>query len=136
MDLIKMTRELAAALQQDQRYLNFAEAHRKNDEDKELNEQMQRIKLIQMSYQHEASSEEPNQQKLDAYENEFELIYKQVRENPNMQEFEKAMNEMDALMKYITGILSQAAMGEDPMTCEPYQEHNCGGECSSCSGCH
>ncbi len=134
MDLIKMARELGAAIQQDERYLNFIEAHKINDGDAELNENMQHLQLLQLSYQREASSEEPNEQKLEAYNQEFNDLYSKVRENPNMARFEKAMNELDELMKYITGILSQSAMGEDPMTCEPV-EHHCDGECGSCGGC-
>ena len=35
MDVIKLTRELGAAIQQDERYLNFAKARQENENDAE-----------------------------------------------------------------------------------------------------
>ena len=57
MDLEKLTRELGAAIQQDKVYLDFAAARKANDEDEELNALMGKIRLIQLSYQQEASKE-------------------------------------------------------------------------------
>ena len=135
--VIAKARELGALLQQDERYLKFAEVQKANEEDKELNELIARIQLVQMSFQHEASKEDKNEQKLQAYDKEFGEIYTKIMANPNMQAFEKARGEIDELMNYINGIFALCLQGEDPATCEPKQpEHNCGGECSSCSGCH
>ena len=57
MELEKLARQLGAAIQQDKVYLDFQEAMKKNEEDAALNELMGKIKLLQMSYQHEASQE-------------------------------------------------------------------------------
>ena len=38
MDIIKMARELGAAIQQDERYLNFKKAREANEADKPLND--------------------------------------------------------------------------------------------------
>ena len=76
MDIIKLTRELGAAIQQDERYAKFQAAQKANEEDKELNELMGKIQLVHMSYQHEASKEDANEQKLAAYETEFNDLYK------------------------------------------------------------
>ncbi|MBQ2775125.1 MAG: YlbF family regulator [Clostridia bacterium] len=135
MDIIKLTRELGAAIQQDERYAKFQAAQKANDEDKELNDLMGKIQLVHMSYQHEASKEDANEQKLAAYEAEFNDLYKKVMENENMRNYEVARVEIDEMMQYITSILALCVQGEDPATCEPHQEHNCGGNCSSCSGC-
>ena len=40
MDVIKLTRELGAAIQKDERYLNFAKARQENENDAELNDLM------------------------------------------------------------------------------------------------
>lgn len=61
MDIIKLTRELGAAIQQDERYAKFQAAQKANEEDKELNELMGKIQLVHMSYQHEASKEDANE---------------------------------------------------------------------------
>ena len=117
MELEKMARQLGAAIQQDEAYLNFEKARLANEADKELNDLMGKIRLIQMSYQVEAAKDEPDEDK--------------------MNEYEKARQAVDDMMNYITGILGLCVNGEDPETCDPRaHQHDCGGECSSCSGCN
>ena len=54
MDVIKMTRELGKAIQQDEKYLKFTEAKKANEADDKLNELIGKLNLIQLSYQQEA----------------------------------------------------------------------------------
>ncbi|MBQ5823677.1 MAG: YlbF family regulator, partial [Clostridia bacterium] len=70
MDIIKLTRELGKAIQADERYAKFVAARETNEKDDELNELIGKMQLIHMSYQHEASKEDANEQKLTAYEEE------------------------------------------------------------------
>ena len=127
MELEKLARQLGAAIQQDKVYLDFQEAMKKNEEDAALNELMGKIKLLQMSYQHEASQETPDEKKLEQYSKEFQGLYEQVIVNENMKAFEEARQAVDEMMNYLTGILAPHAHAHD---------HECGGECSSCGGCH
>lgn len=137
MELEKLARQLGAAIQQDKVYLDFQEAMKKNEEDAALNELMGKIKLLQMSYQHEASKETPDEKKLEQYSKEFQGLYEQVIVNENMKAFEEARQAVDEMMNYLTGILALCVNGEDPETCDPHAHaHECGGECSSCGGCH
>ena len=136
MDVIAKARELGALLQQDERYVKLMEAQKANEEDTALNELIARIQLVQMSFQHEATKEDKNEQKLEAYDKEFGEIYTQIMANPNMQAYEAARKDIDDLMQYINAIFALCLQGEDPATCEPQEHHDCGGECSSCSGCH
>lgn len=135
MDLIKMTRELGKELQKDERFKTLLDARKANDADDALNEIMGKLQLVRLSYNNEYGKEDKNEQKLAAYEEEFNTLFDKAMQNTNMIAFEAAREEMDKLMKEITGILSMCAIGEDPDTCQP--EHECGGECSSCHGdCH
>lgn len=137
MDIIKLTRELGKAIQADDRYAKFVEAREANEKDDALNELVGKMQLVHMSYQHEASKEDANEQKLQAYEDEFMGLREQIMANPNMAAYESARAGIDEMMNYIVGILTECIKGEDPETCEPPQEHSCGGECSSCGGgCH
>ncbi len=136
MDLIQMARELGAALQQDERCVAMNNANKANEEDSELNDLMGQMQIIQMNYQKEADkNDDADQNKLNAFNDRFTEIYNQIMAKPNMQDFQAARHEVDALMKYITGILTLCVRGEDPATCEPEPEHECGGQCSSCGGC-
>lgn len=131
MSLEKLTRELGKAIQQDERYLAMQKAIEANEKDTALNELMSKIQLIQVSYQHEASKEEPDEGKMQAYDEEFRGVYTQIMMNPNMQAYEKARKDIDELMNYLTGILAMCVNGDDPDTCEP-TAHSCGGDCSGC----
>ncbi|HOO25202.1 MAG TPA: YlbF family regulator [Clostridiales bacterium] len=135
MDLIKLTRELGAAIQQDERYLALHRANLANENDPKLNELLNEIRMVQMSYQNEASKSDPDDGKLEAYDKKFNEIYDEIAKNPNMQAFQVARQEVDDMMQYITGILSLCVNGEDPETCEPSSASSCSGECSSCSSC-
>ena len=137
MDIIKLTRELGKAIQADERYAKVVAAREVNEKDDELNELIGRMQLTHMSYQHEASKEDANEQKLTAYEEEFMGLREKILNNQNMINYEKARMDIDEMMNYIVAILTECIKGEDPETCEPPQEHSCGGNCSSCnSDCH
>ena len=136
MDVIAKARELGAALQQDERYLKFTAAQKANEEDTALNELIAKLQLIQLSFQQEASKEDKDDAKIQELDTEFGQLYSQIMANPNMQAYQEAAGEIDELMKYINGIFTLCLQGEDPATCEPHEEHNCSGECSSCGGCH
>ncbi len=136
MDVIAITRELGKAIQADERYAKFVVAREANEKDDALNELVGKMQLVHMSYQHEASKEDANEQKLEAYEEEFMGIREKIMANENMKNYEAARAEIDAMMNYIVGLLTECVRGEDPETCEPPKEHECGGECSSCGGCH
>lgn len=139
MDIIKMTRELGAAIQQDERYLRFTAAREANEKDEELMGFISQIQLIQMNFQQEASKgEEADETKIAAFNKEFEEVYTKFMTNEKMKAYEEARAEIDELMNYVMQILGLCVNGEDPYTCEPQkaEEHDCGGSCSSCSGCH
>lgn len=137
MDVIKLTRELGAAIQQDERYLNFAKVREENEKDEELLDLMGQIQLLQMNYQREASSENPDKDKMNAFEKSFNELYGKFMANEKMVAYENARAEIDELMNYIMQILGLCVNGADPETCEPECDHNCDGSCcSDCSGCH
>lgn len=136
MDVIALARELGAALQKDERYVKFEAAKKANEEDTALNELISKLQLVQLSFQQEAAKEDKDDAKLQEMDTEFGQLYGQIMASPNMQAYQAAAQEIDELMKYINGIFTLCLQGEDPATCEPHEEHNCSGECSSCGGCH
>ncbi|MBR5202644.1 MAG: YlbF family regulator [Clostridia bacterium] len=132
MSLEKLTRELGKAIQQDERYLAMQKAIEANEKDTALNELMSKIQLIQVSYQHEASKEQPDEGKMKAYDEEFRGVYTEIMMNENMRNYEMARKDIDDLMNFLTGILAMCVNGDDPDTCDP-TAHQCGGDCSGCS---
>ena len=137
MSVIELTRQLGAAIQADERYKAFDEAKKANDNDKELNDLIGKINLVQLNYQQEAAKgEEADEKVMENYGKEFEELYRSVMLNGNMVKFEAAKTAIDDMMNEIMGILALCIDGQDPATCEPKHEHSCGGSCESCGGCH
>lgn len=134
MDVIKLTRELGAAIQKDERYLKFAAIRDENEKDEQLQDLMGKIQLIQMNYQREASQAEPDSAKMGNYELEFNDLYNKFMQTEKMVAYEAARGEIDSLMNYIMQILGLCVNGADPATCEPEPEHDCGCSCSECGG--
>lgn len=133
----KLARELGKAIQLDKRYIDFVNARQDNEKDDELNDLLGQVQIIHMNYGREAQKgDEADQDKLDEYEKNFNEIFARVKNHPTMVKYENARDELDSLMKFVTGILSMCAVGEDPMTCDPTAQSGCAGDCSSCGGCN
>lgn len=134
----KLARELGKAIQEDERYLNFVKAREENEKDEKLNELLGQVQLIHMNYGREMQKgEEADQEKLDSFEKEFNEVFTIVKNHPKMAQFEDARDGLDSLMRFVTGILSMCAYGDDPDTCDPNaQDSSCSGDCSSCGGCN
>ncbi len=137
MDVIKLTRELGAAIQQDERYLAFVAARKANDDDKELNALIGKLNLVQMNYKNESEKDTPDNAKLESLDEEFRKLYGEIMLNGNMRKFEEAKQGVDDMMNYLIQILSLCVNGEDPATCEPQSEEEggCTGNCGTCGGC-
>ena len=136
MGIIELTRQLGAAIQQDERYLAFMEAKKANDEDAALSELIGKLNLVQMSYQNESEKETADEQKLEQLDADFRNIYGEIMLNESMKNFEEKKQAVDDMMNYIINILSLCVNGSDPATCEPASENgDCTGNCSSCGGC-
>lgn len=136
MDVIALTRQLGAAIQQDDRYLAFIEAKKNNEADAALNALIGKLNLVQMNYQNESGKDTPDEAKLEGFDDEFRKLYAEIMVNDNMKAYEAARAELDSLMNYIVNLLSLCANGEDPETCEvKAEEESCSGDCTSCGGC-
>ena len=81
MNVIEATRQLGKAIQEDEAYKAFADARAKNDADSALQEQINQINMIRMSYMHEASKEEKDESKMEVLNKQFNDLYEQIMEN-------------------------------------------------------
>ncbi|MBQ5311295.1 MAG: YlbF family regulator [Oscillospiraceae bacterium] len=134
MDIIQLTRELAKALQQDQRYINYSAAKKVNDADEELQKKITEFHSVQMESRAltQAGGEREEIVKLNS---RLTALYNEITANPNMIAFEKARDDMDSVLESINFIITSAANGNDPMTCPETPPPSCGGSCAGCSGC-
>lgn len=135
MEIIEATRQLGRALQNDERYIAMVAARQASDEDQALQEAIGEFNLKRMAISNEAQKEDRDEETMKRLNDEFRAVYQKIMENEHMLRYNEAKNEFDALLQRVTGIIGLCADGEDPETCD-YDASSCGGNCSSCAGCH
>lgn len=136
MDIMKLTRELGRALQQDQTYINMSVAEQQCNEDEALQNAIGEFNLKRMAINNEAGKEDRSEELIEQYNKELREIYGRVMQNEHMAAYQAAKNEFDALMQRVTGVLSMCAEGHDPDGCDP-DACGCTGSCATCGGgCH
>lgn len=133
MDIIQMTRELAKAIQQDERYIKLCITRDNNDNDEHLQEMIGAFNLKRVELNQEAARPDKDQDKLNKLNEDIRDMYREIMENPNMIAFNEAKQEIDNMMNFINQILVLSVNGEDPDCIE--QQSGCTGSCSTCAGC-
>lgn len=135
MDVIKATRELGKAIQQDERYIKYSLCKEKNDSDEQLQELIKEFNLIHIQLSNEMSkNNDKDDEKIAEYNANMRECYDKIVQNENMLAFESAKRDLDALINKVTGIIELCVDGMDPETAEPPE--GCTGSCSDCAGCH
>lgn len=135
MDVIELTRELGKAIQQDDRYIAYMLAKQVNDNDKELNDDVEKFsklreELKEVMKKDVQASETDHLKELD--EN-IKATYKKIMNNKNMIVFQAAQKNLEDLINNVQQIITMCANGEDPDTCQP--SSGCSGSCATCGGC-
>ena len=134
MDVIELTRELGKAIQQDDRFIAYNLAKQANDNDKELQDDMDRFSQLRKDLGTAMSAEEPDKNKIGELDKEIKELYQKIMKNQNMIVFQGAQQALEALVNNIQQIITLCANGEDPDTCQP-STGSCTGSCSTCGGC-
>ncbi len=133
MDVIEMTRELGKAIQQDDRYTAYMLAKQANDNDKELQELIDRFDSKRSELNVAMSAEDKDTDLIKELDADIKSTYSKIMNNKNMIVFSSVQSSLEALITEINQIITMCANGEDPETCQPPQ--GCTGSCSTCGGC-
>lgn len=137
MDVIKATRELGRAIQNDERYKGYLEAKEANDKDEGLQQLIGEFNLKRENLQLEANKSDGirDGDKVQRLNKELQQCYERVMANPNMANFAIQKSALDNLLQQVQGIIGLCCEGEDPDTCQ-YRVSSCTSDCSTCGGCH
>lgn len=134
MDVIEITRKLGAAIQQDERYINYAKAKLANDNDEGLQKNIGEFNLIRMQLDNELTAEERNEDKIKELNEKLRMIYTEVMSSDSMVAYNTSKAGLDKMLNEINTLISMCVEGEDPETCDIASQ--CTGSCSTCGGCH
>ncbi len=136
MDVISIARQLGKALQEEEAYKKMVAAAAANDANAELQEDIEKFNLLRLQLNEEISKQDSDKEKVENIQKELSALYEKVTVDPNMIAFNDARTELETLLDKVNQIITAAASGDDPETYEIHDHSSCGGNCSSCSGCH
>ena len=133
--ILEMAKEIGHAIQQDERFVKLQMAQSAADNDAVLQELIGEFNLKRMAINAEAAKPEAEQdtEKVKQLNVELREVYARVMANESMSAYNAAKTELDKIINGIGAIINMAAQGLNP---DDYDEHQCGGNCSSCGGCH
>ncbi len=133
--ILEMAKEIGHAIQQDERFVKLQMAQAAADDDAALQELIGEFNLKRMAINAEAAKPEAEQdeEKVKQINAELREVYARVMANESMTAYNAAKTELDKIINGVGAIINMAAQGLNP---DDYDEHQCGGNCSSCGGCH
>lgn len=133
--ILEMAKEIGHALQQDERFIKLQMAQAAADNDAALQELIGEFNLKRMAINAEAAKPEAEQdaEKTKQLNVELREVYARVMANESMAAYNAAKTELDKIINGVGAIINMAAQGLNP---DDYDEHQCGGNCASCGGCH
>ena len=131
--VINMARELGNVIQADERFIRFSTAQQLNDEDAELQRMIGLFGEKRDALNAEIQKGNQDSELIQQLNENVKSIYADIFANNNMKAYVGARDEIQALVGFINQIITGSANGLDPETIEFQQD--CGGVCSSCSGC-
>jgi len=133
MDVIQNARQLGKAIQEDERYSKLRVALLQKEGDKELEALIEDFNGQRAQLNQEMRKPERDNAKIEQMNASLGAVYAAVFQNENMKNYASARDEMNKLIAFVNQIITGSAEGKDPFAIE--YEENCGGGCSSCSGC-
>ena len=133
-DVIKLTRELGHAIQNEEFYKNLQAARETADADESLQALIADFNLKRVAINAEACKTDRDNEVLRKLNEEMRTAYSDIMNNPNMAAYNSAKQTYDHALQRIVAIITQSAEGEDPDTTD--YDDSCTHDCSTCGGCH
>ncbi|MBE6728683.1 MAG: YlbF family regulator [Ruminococcaceae bacterium] len=134
MDVIKSTRELGKAMQEDPRFVEYAKLKLSLDKDEKLQALVGEFNIARMNIERISTEENRDEEKFKEANLKLREIYDNIMNNENMKAFNQAKEKVDKMLSDIFALIQLCAEGSDPETCEVPE--GCTGSCNTCSGCH
>jgi len=129
-DLNKLAHDLGEAIEASEEFKKYAEAKAKQETDSELQMFIGEYNLRRMQLMTELQKDAAEQDEagMNRMRDQMNEAYGKVVNHPVMKEFTAASEALQNLVNGVYQIINFHVTGEEP--------HSCGGNCSSCSGCH
>ena len=129
-DLTKLAHELGEAIEASEEFKKYNEAKALQETDSELQMFIGEYNLRRMQLMTELQKDQAEQKEedLNSMRDQMNAAYDKVIAHPIMKQFSEASEALQEMVNGVYQIINFHVTGEEP--------HSCGGNCSSCSGCH
>ena len=134
MTIIEQARALGAAIQADERYINYNKIAAENDQDPEIQNKIGEFNMKRSRLNEEMRKEDKDADILTTLDKEIRELYDEIVALPKMVAYYAAKEELDKLVQSVNYIVTGSANGEDPATM-PETAPTCSGSCATCGGC-
>ncbi len=109
-----------------QKAVESADALRNNEEASKIMEDYNNLRHSEMAKFRE---KEPTKEEFEAFQNLMQQEFIRLAKNPLIAEYLEANKAYESMIKRVNGVLAYYINGEE-------EDGGCGGNCSSCGGCH
>lgn len=136
MTVLEKVRELGALIQESDKYKDYYDAARANDNDPELQRLIGVFNMKRRALNELMRKEEKSADAMTSLDDEIGEIYQEIMNNPCMVRYNETKEAFEKMLSSVTYIITQSANGQDPyeLPDEP-PVSSCSGSCASCGGC-
>ncbi|MDO4504496.1 MAG: YlbF family regulator [Clostridia bacterium] len=135
MDIITLARELGAAIQQDELYIDYKIKEQNVECDMELQKTIEDFNSKKSEINIEISKDNADSKKIDELNSSIGELYKKITQNPKMEEYNEAKQKFDDRLQKVSLIINSASAGQDPYSVDISEDTSCTGSCQTCHGC-
>ena len=132
-ELIEKARELGVGIQDTDEFTAFIVAKTAADKSEILQDKLGQFNLKKLDLNRAIIAEEKDNEKIAELNAEVKRLYEEIVSDPLMIAYSTTKDELDGVVRFIMQIIEGSAAGENP---DEIEEQACGGDCSSCGGCH
>lgn len=136
MDIITLARELGAAIQQDEIYIDYKIKEQNIECDSELQKNIKDFNSKKSEINIEISKDNADSQKIDELNSSIGELYQKITQNFKMEEYNEAKQKFDDRLQKVSFIINSASAGQDPYSVDVNDDtSSCTGSCQTCNGC-
>lgn len=128
--VFELARELGEALANSEEYIRMQETENAAMSDPSVSEKMTAYLEAKSSVEEELSNEAPDSNKLAQYSQQMQSAQSELNGMELVKVMTQARQDFADMMKQVNQVL------EFTLTGKISEEGSCGGNCSSCAGCH
>lgn len=136
MDIITLARELGAAIQQDELYIDYKIKEQNIECDSKLQKNIKDFNSKKSEINIEISKDNADSQKIDELNSSIGELYQKITQNFKMEEYNEAKRKFDDRLQKVSFIINSASAGQDPYSIDVNDDiSSCTGSCQTCNGC-